>query len=179
MKADIDDASEWLHSRKRKSPLRPILAGVVGIAVTLGGMHIAGEVFVNKKARAIAELASQEQSKTPIAEIIRPKPVEKDWDAVVERVAKESEGRQQREAPKPEKQTVFTDATYVPKGADNVVSYTPIKSTPAPQKKGQSQPKVVVVGKPDPKLSDYCWGKEGSIKRRNCKQSINLNSRNQ
>lgn len=178
MKADFDDAPKWLYSKRRRSPGRSLAIGVFGLAVTAGGMLIAGEFF-KSRVNTVIERRVEASRKAPIAEITRPKQPEQDWDAIVQRVAKESEVKAaQREAPAPKKQTVFTDANYVPKGAANVVSYEPITMPPATNQPTQTRPKVVVVGKPDPKLSDYCPGGEGSLMQRNCKQSINLNTRN-
>lgn len=185
MKADFDDAPEWLLSKKQRGPGRSIAIGMFGLAVTVGGMLIAGEIF-KSRANTIIERRVEAKRKAPIAEITRPEQPEKDWDAIVERVAKESETKAtQVDTTAPEKQTVFTDANYVPKGATNIVSYEPLKGSYEPIKTQaahkqptQTKPQVVVVGKPDPKLSDYCPGGEGSLMRRNCKQRINLNTRN-
>ncbi len=75
-----------------------------------------------------------------------------------------------------ERQTSFSDASYVPQGARNVVPATPLPKEPfkAPAKKQE----IVVVGKPDPKFSDYCPFAKGSIEQRNCKARINLDARN-
>ena len=73
------------------------------------------------------------------------------------------------------KQNVFNDSNYTPQGAHNVVpavsTYQP-KEIQAPRKKQE----IVVVGK-ETRIRDFCPFREGSIERRNCKMSVDLNGR--
>lgn len=76
-----------------------------------------------------------------------------------------------------EKQTVFNAQNYTPRGADNVLSlggsYQPVE-----QEEPAGKVRVTVI-KEEQKLKDWaCWGKEGSIEKRNCKSRIGLDYRN-
>lgn len=121
---------------------------------------------------------------TPVAEITRAEPAAtKDWDRVVEEVAArgatpqpQSARPQSAAAEPPPKQTVFNDKNYVPQGATNIVPATRVIPEPAVTIQPR-QKEIVVVGK-DSRISDFCPGGEGSIQRRNCKASVNLNLRN-
>lgn len=83
--------------------------------------------------------------------------------------------------PRTEKQTVFNNQNYEPKGAINVidardwgdaVAHEEIRIT---QKKQQ---KIVIIGKEDSRLRDFCPYKPGTVEHRNCKFRMDLNSRN-
>ena len=74
------------------------------------------------------------------------------------------------------RQTSFSDANYVPQAVRNVVPAMPIVKEPYKPRPTRQQ--IVIVGKADPRLSDYCLGAKGSIQLRNCKAYINLNTRN-
>ena len=176
MRAEFDDAPDWVQQRARKRGLgKPILIGLIAIGLTFGGLHIAGGALLKNRLEHLAAITNQPQP-IPVAEISRPQPTEKDWDQVVDEVARRSEPANAKTVT-PARQNTFNDSNYVPRGADNVVRYAPAKPEPeVPQYR--EKPKVIVVGKPDPKLSDYCPGKEGSLQKRNCKTQINLSERN-
>jgi hypothetical protein len=120
----------------------------------------------------------------PIAEITRAEPAStKDWDRVVEEVAARGATSQPQTAQPqagtaepPPKQTVFNDQNYVPQGAANIVPATRVIPEPAVAIPTR-QKEIVVVGK-ERRISEFCPGGEGSITRRNCKSSVNLNLRN-
>lgn len=175
MKAEFDDAPDWVQKSARKGGLgKPILVGLIGIGLTLGGLYIAGEALLKSRLQQLADVSSQSQP-SPAAEIVRPRPAEKDWDQIVDEVSKRSELTNITTETQA-KQTTFNDSNYVPIGADNVVRYAPPKPEPeVPQ--SREKLKVIVVGKADPKPSDYCPGKEGSLQKRNCKAHINLSER--
>ncbi|MBZ9666749.1 hypothetical protein H3221_018580 [Pseudomonas sp. LMG 31766] len=183
MKADRDDAPEWLTSRPSKgSNLKVVLAGVIGTAVTLGVLTLAGQAFMENTVKNLAA-NSQQPKPTPVAEITRSEPTPRnDWDKIVEQQARrDAMSQEQREQTTGSnspavKQTVFNDQNYTPRGADNVLS-----SREAPRTVPQEQPKEklrVTVIKEERKLKDFCGGKEGSIERRNCKSHIGLENRN-
>lgn len=183
MKADRDDAPEWLTSRPRKSGnLGVLLAGAIGMVVTLGALTMAGQAFMQTTAKNLAENRQQPKPK-PVAEITRAEPApSKDWGQIVEQqVRRDAMSPQQPEQPTGSdspavKQTVFNDQNYTPRGADNVLS-----SREAPRTVTQEEPKEklrVTVIKEERKLKDFCGGKEGSIERRNCKSHIGLKNRN-
>lgn len=182
MKADRDDAPEWLTSRPSKgSNLKVVLAGVIGTAVTLGVLTLAGQAFMQTSVKSLAENRQQPKPK-PVAEITRAEPTPRsDWNKIVEEQARrDAMSQQQPDQPAGSdsptfKQTVFNDQNYTPRGADNVLSSREI---PKPVAQEQSQETLRVTGiKEERKLKDLCWGKEGSIERRNCRSQIGLNHR--
>lgn len=182
MKADRDDAPEWLTSRTSKgSNLKVVLAGTIGTVVTLGALTLAGQAFMQNTVKNLAANSQQPKPK-PVAEITRVEPAPRiDWDEIVEEQARrDAMSTQQPEQPVGSdspavKQTVFNDQNYTPRGADNVLSSREI---PKPVAQEQSQETLRVTGiKEERKLKDFCWGKEGSIERRNCRSQIGLNHR--
>ncbi|MGK8438373.1 hypothetical protein ACRS3X_13700 [Ectopseudomonas hydrolytica] len=182
MKADRDDAPEWLTSRTSKgSNLKVVLAGTIGTVVTLGALTLAGQAFMQNTVKNLAANSQQPKPK-PVAEIIRAEPtLRNDWDKIVEEQARrDAMSTQQPEQPTGSdspavKQTVFNDQNYTPRGADNVLSSREI---PKPIAQEQSKETLRVTGiKEERKLKDFCWGKEGSIERRNCRSQIGLNHR--
>lgn len=184
MKADWNDAPDYVRSyRRKKSAVAWVIPGLIGTVIVLAGLQVAGSAFLKSTTQSIVEKRTQPKP-APIAEITRAEPAAtKDWDKVVEEVAARGATPQPQSAqPKasaaepPTKQTVFNDKNYVPQGATNIVPATrvmpePIMTTPSRQKE------IVVVGK-ETRISDFCPGGAGSIERRNCKASVNLNTRN-
>ncbi|WP_312224427.1 hypothetical protein [Stutzerimonas nitrititolerans] len=182
MKAEWNDAPDYIRRRPRKG-LAWLIPGLIGTAITLAALQMVSSTFLKGTAQGIADKRIQPKP-APVAEITRAEPATtKDWDRVVEEVAARGATPQQQ-APQPKaataepppKQTVFNDKNYVPQGATNIVPATrvipePIMPTPPRQKE------IVVVGK-ETRISDFCPGGEGSIERRNCKASVNLNQRN-
>ena len=182
MKADRDDAPEWLTSRPRKrGNLGVVLAGAIGMVVTLGALTVAGQAFMQSTVKNLAE-NRQQPKPTPVAEISRAEPAPRnDWDKIVEEQARrDAMSLQQPEQPTGSdspavKQTVFNDQNYTPRGADNVLSSREI---PKPVIQEQPKEKLRVTGiKEERKLKDFCGGEEGSIERRNCRSQIGLNHR--
>lgn len=183
MKADRNDAPEWLTSRPRKGGnLGVVLAGAIGMVVTLGALTVAGQAFMQSTVKNLAENRQQPKPKS-VAEISRAEPAPRnDWDKIVEEQARRDSMSQQRsEQPTGSdspaaKQTVFNDQNYNPRGADNVLS---LRESYQPVEPEQPAEKTrVTVIKEEQKLKDWaCWGKEGSIERRNCRSNIGLNYR--
>ncbi|GIZ12222.1 hypothetical protein [Pseudomonas sp. NCCP-436] len=182
MKADRDDAPEWLTSRPSKgSHLKVVLAGTIGTVVTLGALTLAGQAFMQNTVKNLAANSQQPKPK-PVAEITRAESATRnDWESIVEEQARrDAMFQQQPEQPTGSdspavKQTVFNDQNYTPRGADNVLS-----SREIPKSVIQEQPKekLQVTGiKEERKLKDFCGGKQGSIERRNCKSHVGLNYR--
>lgn len=181
MKADRDDAPEWLTSRPSKgSNLKVVLAGVIGTAITLGVLTLAGQAFMQTTVKSLAE-NSQPSKPKPVAEIIRAEPTPRnDWDKIVEEQARrDAMSTQQPEQPtgsdsRAVKQAVFNDQNYTPRGADNVLS---LRETyqPAEPEKPTGKVRVTVIKETK---DQTCWPlKEGSIERRNCKSHVGLNYR--
>ena len=76
------------------------------------------------------------------------------------------------------RQTSFHDGNYVPRGAVNVLPATRVMPNTLKTQAPAKAPEVVVIGQQPKRLSDYCSSRPGSIEQRNCKQSLNLSSRN-
>lgn len=181
MKADRDDAPEWLTSRPhRRNNLGVVLAGVIGTVVTLGAFNMAGQAFMQTTVKNLAENRQQPKPK-PVAEITRAEPAPRnDWGKIVEEQARRDAMSQQQ----PEqttgsdslaaKQNIFNDHNYTPRGADNVLS---LRETyqPAGQEKPAEKVRVTVIKETK---DQTCWPlKEGSIERRNCKALKGLTNR--
>lgn len=183
MKAEWNDAPDYIRRRPRKGAIAWLIPGLIGTAIMLAALQMASSSFLKGTAQGIADKRIQTKP-APIAEIKRAEPAAtKDWDRVVEEVAARGATPQPKSAQPqadtakaPPKQTVFNDKNYVPQGATNIVPATPVPPsqtvTIAPRQK-----EIVVVGK-ESRISDFCPGGEGSIQRRNCKSNVNLNMRN-
>ncbi|MCW0221432.1 MAG: hypothetical protein OJI67_24115, partial [Prosthecobacter sp.] len=151
--------------------------------IMLAALQMVSSAFLKGTVQGIADKRIQPKP-APVAEITRAGPAAtKDWDMVVEEVAARGATPQPQSVqpqaittePAP-KQTVFNDKNYVPQGATNIVPATrviPETTITIPSR----QKEIVVVGK-ESRISDFCPGGEGSIERRNCKASVNLNTRN-
>ncbi len=182
MKAEWNDAPDYIRRRPRKGAVAWLIPGLIGTAIMLAALQMVSSAFLKGTAQGIVDKRVQPKP-APVAEITRAEPVTKDWDRVVEEVAArgatpqpQSAQPQAGTAVPPPKQTVFNDKNYVPQGATNIVPATrviPELTITIPSR----QKEIVVVGK-ESRISDFCPGGEGSIERRNCKSSINLNSRN-
>ncbi|MCQ4323019.1 hypothetical protein [Stutzerimonas stutzeri] len=184
MKAEWNDAPDYITRHPRKSRrLAKLIPGLIGTVVTLAVLQMAGSAFLKGTVQDIPDKHVQPKP-APVAEIKRAEPTAtKDWDRVVkEATAKGTTPQPQTDQPQaataePQpRQTVFNDNNYVPQGATNIVPATRVLpeqtvATPSRQKE------IVVVGK-ESRISDFCPGGEGSIQRRNCKASVNLNNRN-
>ncbi|CAM2921463.1 Uncharacterised protein [Ectopseudomonas mendocina] len=189
MKADRDDAPEWLTSRPRKNGnLGFVLAGAIGMVVTLGALTVAGQAFMQTTVKNLAENRQQPKPKL-VAEITRAEPAPKiDWDEIVEEQAR----RDAMFQPQPEqptgsdspaiKQAVFNDQNYTRKDAINLINARewgaaePYEQT----RKRQEEQKIIVIGqqnRPEDWICSYA-GKEGSLGRRDCKFRYQLSNRN-
>ncbi|MGE8296967.1 MAG: hypothetical protein ACN6PH_15630 [Pseudomonas sp.] len=181
MKADRNDAPEWLTSRPRKrGNAGAIIAGVLGTVVTLGALNVAGQAFLQTTVKNLAENRQQPKPK-PVAEITRAEPeTSKDWQRIVEeQVRRDAMSPQQPEQPTGSdspavKQTIFNDQNYTPRGADNVLSLRETYQRAEPEKPTGKVRVTVIKETKD----QTCWPlKEGSIERRNCKSHVGLNYR--
>lgn len=183
MKAEWNDAPDYIRRRPRKGALAWLIPGLIGTAIMLAALQMVSSAFLKGTAQGIADKRTQPKP-APVAEITRAEPAAtKDWDRVVEEVAARGATPQPQSAPPQAttteqlpKQTVFNDKNYVPQGAVNIVPATRVipertVARPSPQKE------IVVVGK-ESRISDFCPGREGSLERRNCKSNVNLHTRN-
>jgi len=181
MKADRNDAPDYITKHPRKSRrLAKLIPGLIGTVITLAVLQMAGSAFLQGTAQSIAEKRIQSKP-VPLAEITRVAPVPtKDWDRVVEDVAARGDMAQpsteKAQAPS-SKQTVFSDANYIARGADNVLTLRK-----PPQLNEQLAPvikkEITVVGQKPSMKDRACWPhKEGSLERRRCRSNIGLNYR--
>ncbi|WP_417776699.1 hypothetical protein [Stutzerimonas xanthomarina] len=182
MKADWNDAPDYITRHPRRSRrLGKLIPGLIGTVITLAVLQMAGSAFLQGTAQRIAEKRIQPEP-TPIAEISRAEPAPaRDWDRVVEEVAARGATPQPKSAQphvnlietRPSKQTVFNDSNYVPQGATNIVPATRVTADQVGTIQYR-QKEIVVVGK-ESRLRNFCPYREGSIERRNCKMSVDLN----
>lgn len=179
MKADRDDAPNYVRPSACRSNMTTwVVASFLGSAFTVGLLYTLSSLYVQGK---VDRLANNPKPKPdPVAEITRAAPAEKDWDKIVEEVAKRdtlSQSKNEKEkisVDDAKKQTVFNDQNYTPKGANNVLSISESNQT-TEQDKPQGKLKVTVIKETK---DSKCWPlKEGSIERRNCKSHIGLNYR--
>lgn len=178
MKADRDDAPEWLRSDTRKrSSLAMLIPGMIGTGITLGALYFGSQFLLQSKVQEMAEKRMPPKP-TPVAEITQADPApRKDWDRIVEQQARrDAMSQQQPEQPtgsnsSAAKQNIFNDHNYTPRGADNVLSLRE-SYQPAEPEKPAGKVRVTVIKETK---DQTCWPlKEGSIKRRNCKSYIGL-----
>lgn len=181
MKADRDDAPEWLRSDTHKhSSLAMLIPGMIGTGITLGALYFGSQFLLQGKVQEMAEKRMSPKP-TPVAEISRANPApRKDWDRIVEQQARrDAMSQQQPEQPTSSdstatKQNIFNDHNYTPRGADNVLSLRE-SYQPAEPEKPAGKVRVTVIKETK---DQTCWPlKEGSIERRNCKSYIGLNNR--
>lgn len=182
MKAEWNDAPDYIRRRPRKGAVAWLIPGLIGTVIMLAALQMVSSAFLKGTVQGIADKRIQPK-RAPVAEITRAEPAAtKDWDRVVEEVAArgampqpQSVQPQAVTTEPPIKQTVFNDKNYVPQGATNIVPATrviPEQTITMPSRNKE----IVVVGK-ESRTSDFCPGREGSIERRNCKSSVNLNLR--
>ncbi|MCQ4241148.1 hypothetical protein [Stutzerimonas stutzeri] len=181
MKAEWNDAPDYIRRRPRKGAVEWLIPGLIGTVIMLAALQMVSSAFLKGTAQDIADKRAQPTA-APVAEITRAEPAAaKDWDRVVEEVAArgatpqpQSAQPQAATAEAPPKQTVFNDKNYVPQGATNVVPA--IQVALDPRATASSKKEIVIVGK-ESRLRDLCPYREGSIERRNCKMSVDLNRR--
>ncbi|WP_312809476.1 hypothetical protein [Agrobacterium cavarae] len=180
MKAEWNDAPNYIRRRPRKGAVAWLIPGLIGSAIMLAALQMVSSAFLKGTALGIVDKRVQPKP-APVAGIRRAEPTAiKDWDRVVEEVAARGAAPQLQSAQPqatisvtaPAKQTVFNDKNYVPQGATNIVPATRItteQSVTVPPR----QKEIVVVGK-ESRIRDLCPYREGSIERRNCKMKVDL-----
>lgn len=167
MHADRDDAPYYLEAKQYQSK-RLVVITTIGSAIAFGAiMLLPGPSRIEAPSIAPkpdANLPQQQMYAMPARVQSAPAPQ-----------AAAYEPNQPRPESIPARQTSFNNTNYVPRGADNVLSFPEPVEVKQPEKKGV---KVVVVGTPEPRLRDYCPYKEGSIEHRNCRMTVDRYSRN-
>lgn len=193
MNADWDDAPSRVR-KKTGSAIVWCVSLVFGLSITGGGLYLAsGQMKPTQSAQAHVARLNAEAIRKHSEEVrahqlasqqrYNPAPMEeKNWIRSSQEAQRDAQAQRElqewsrAQAEKQERQTSFSDATYVPQGARNVVP-----STPVPREAYKPKPKqqeIVIVGKADSRLSDYCPYREGSIEHRNCKMRMDQASRN-
>jgi len=190
MKADQDDIPEYIRNRKKESPWRFVAILGIGSAVfwalammfgkpiiidinqIKNGIHVSGTPWFNQEKEKTVEQTQYYQTPPPpkpIRATVRHEPIQEKIELLEKPLKIETP---------PEKQTVFNDRNYKPSGAKNIVQATRVVQDE--QRTSTTPKEIVVVGKenrPEDWVCSYV-GKEGSIKRRECKMRYQLNNRN-
>jgi len=191
MKADMDDMPEYLKTRKQESPWRMVAIMAIGTGVVVGGLSLFGGGFIDS-AKTIASgdglrddigllqpQPKQQEGARPQGAVARretytpPQTFRTDEPLIIERGGVYD--------PKPtqsERQTVFNDQNYRPQGAANVVSFNTAETPTEVRQTTPTQQEIVVVGRPEARLRDFCPYKPGTVEHRNCKMQMDLHSRN-
>ena len=91
MKAEWNDAPDYVRRRPRKGAVAWLILGLIGTAIMLAALQVVSSAFLKGTAQGIADKRIQPKP-APVAEITRAEPVAtKDWDRVVEEVAAKGE----------------------------------------------------------------------------------------
>lgn len=181
MRAELDDAPDYFQARRKKYGIASVVPWLAGTVISLGMLYILSTVVLGQAVKNITSKKTAPKAEA-VGEIYRPQPETKgeiDWDRVVQEKAQSSETPQPRTVEtlsEQTKQTVFNDRNYIPQGAINIVQAEKIQDTKA-VKSPRQKTEIVVVGKAERRLSDFCPYSPGSIEHRNCKARANLNSR--
>lgn len=179
MKAEWNDAPDYIRRRPRKGAVAWLIPGLIGTVIMLAALQMVSSAFLKGTAQGIVDKRIQPKPAS-VAEITRAEPAAtKNWDKVVEEVAaRGATPLPQSSQPKavtseqPSKQTVFNDNNYVPQGATNIVPA--VRAMPERTATiSNSRKDIVVVGR-ETRTRDYCPYREGSIERRNCKMQVDL-----
>lgn len=153
---------------------RWLIAGTFGLGVTAGFFYLASRDFEHSAFSVTSEMPAQ-PAPEPIFEITKPhNPEVKDWETVVEEQAlRDVESRVEA----PARQTSFNDQNYIPRGADNIVAAATVAPEQQPESPKQRPKEIVVVGKGEKRVRDYCPFAPGSLEHRNCRFKVGVESR--
>jgi len=157
MNAEPEDAPDWrLKRRRRARPLALVICLGIGSVATLVALELAGRA---RPEPLLAELPAAASGR-----------IERATPAVL------------REDPRPatptDRQTVFNDRNFTPRGADNVLNFSAAPSARPPAAE-RTQPLKVTVVEQTPSMKDRaCWPlKAGSLESRNCRSAVGLHYR--
>jgi hypothetical protein len=181
MQADMDDMPDYLRAKK-KSPWRMVAFLGIGSAITFSVMAlftqpIAIDIAKLKDAVRIGGKPIFEQ--TPQAIMQQPEvPINQQFEPVQEKsISRRDQANPPQEQSTSDRQTVFNDRNYTPKGAANIVSFVevPAQNEPEPAKTAG----MVTIIEDSNAKKDYCWmHPNGSIEKRDCKRKMDLYLRN-
>lgn len=181
MRAELDDAPDYFQARREKNGFASVVPWLAGTVISLGMLYILSTVVLGQAVKNLSSKKTNTKAEE-VGEIYRPEPEKKseiDWDRVVQEKVQSSEVPQLGKVEtlsEQAKQNVFNDRNYTPQGAINIVQAEKIQPTKAVEPPKQKT-EIVVVGKAERRLSDFCPYSPGSIEHRNCKARANLNSR--
>lgn len=68
MKAEWDDAPEWINSRRKRSAAAVLLPGLLGTCITLGTLYFGSQALLKGTVQQIVE-KRQPLKPVPVAEI--------------------------------------------------------------------------------------------------------------
>lgn len=177
MHADRDDAP--FKSRKQNSTLKWVVALGIGTSLTLGMLFVASMNAGKDKLKKAFEIATSK----PIAveQLKAEKKPEVDWDQIVEEQARRDAANDPDILTRPidreaEKRRIQAEDERKANAAITVLN-APKFGEGAKEEPQKGKQTIVVIGKQESKVSDFCPGGEGSLTRRNCKQRTNLNTR--
>lgn len=178
MHADRDDAP--LRNQKKSGILKWMVALGIGTGITAGMLFVASMNAGKNQLKSALTVTTS----TP-AEDIQPKPEKKqeiDWDKVVEEQARRDAGTPRIVSRSEEAAAQkLKDEAERERRANEAIAILNAKNfgegVVAETQKKKGKQEIVIVGK-ESRISDFCPGGEGSIMRRNCKQRVNLNTRN-
>ena len=194
MKADMDDMPEYLKTRKQENPWRMVVIMGLGTAVVVGAIGLFGGGFAER-----AQRIANGQSLSDDIGFMQPQPKQQERTrpqgvATTQQTYNPPQALRNEEPliiergktmnldqPRTAKQTVFNNQNYEPKGAINIIDArdwgdaVTREETRITQKKQQE---IVIIGKEEPRLRDFCPYKPGTVEHRNCKMRMDLNSRN-
>lgn len=101
MKAEWNDAPDYIRRRPRKGAVAWLIPGLIGTAIMLAALQMVSSAFLKGTAQGIADKRVQPKP-APVAEIRRAEPEAiKDWDRVVEELAARGAMPQPQSALKP------------------------------------------------------------------------------
>lgn len=177
MHADRDDAP--LRRQKKSGIMKWMVALGIGTGITVGMLFVASMNAGKNQLKSALTVTTR----TP-AETIQPKPEKKkeiDWDKVVEEQARRDAGKRIVSTPEEIAAQKLKDQAERDRRANEAIAILNAKNfgegVAAETQKKKGKQEIVIVGK-ESRISDFCPGGEGSIMRRNCKQRVNLNTRN-
>lgn len=170
MKADISDAPERVIRRHHQQNVFYVaICLVFGSVVTIATLQLIG------RAPSLDSAYERTESSTGREEqltVVNPMPPRQDLDSSWLRSS--SEIRLPNNAPR---QTVFNDQNFIPRGADNVVTFR-FSPDLSPRPEALKKAKLTIVRQSPSMKERACWPyRQGSLESRNCHASIGLKHR--
>ncbi|MGA4533526.1 hypothetical protein ACPA1H_24675 [Ectopseudomonas chengduensis] len=177
MHADRDDAP--LRSQKKSGILKWMVALGIGTGITAGMLFVASMNTGKNQQKSTLTITTSQQEREDQQRAEKRQEI--DWDKIVEEQARRDAANDQRQVARIDKEAerrrIQAEQERKANAAIATINAPAFGDGAKDEPKGGS--KLTVTGiKSEGRLSDFCPYKEGSIERRNCKQSVNLNTRN-